>query len=724
VFWVDYGSEASIDADFAKIGEACGWSTGRTQVKDQLASSTKSSLLILDNCDDVQKDYPRYIPNSPKVSVILTTRRADANKYASRDPQDEGERLFLPLSGLDEESAIKLLLTVSETHAPDPQTIRQAKQIVSRLDFHPLAINVAGSLIQGCVNTIEEYAQALETMLTQKELLNYPHSEDARYKKITATFEVSADYLKELAKTDPSAKGALCLLDILGFMHHQDVSEEIFLRAFEYEGTVLADLEDEDYYYASIMGSFEHLSEWHVAQCRGIFSSLPPDQRIRLFQQSRFHLYRLSLVKLDPKQKCMSLHLLVHAWMRDRVPNPIEKCTAVGSLLTLSARGSRNWQPYTAQLAIHCQANFTIQQALGEPTIVSLDVCRIWYVYVTQLDYHSDLEALKVCTRLQEQTEKNFHNEPEHPSLTITRTRLAFLHFGGGQGQRAVEIMEQVKETHEDLPEGAHERLNSRLALGAVYRRTGQHDKAIETIEHVLVVYQREEPENDVQLQIVEQALARAYREGVQPAKAVEMLERAVNRGDILEESEDRLNFQRELTKAYLANKETAKAVQTLRHVIALEERTLPGEHPDRRDTRNILATLYGSLGDEQAALRAEMLEYAVQSMEALPETNVVLISTQRMLAVAWYETERNAEVVKALELMEHVVKVQEHLPDDDSETEKSEILLAFIKAQVEKFSPERGSAGSTARDPEPDPENPSLWTMLKLHLRGLVGGC
>jgi len=47
-------------------------------VRDQLACSKGSTLLILHNCDDIKKDYRQYIPNGAVVSIVMTTRLSDA----------------------------------------------------------------------------------------------------------------------------------------------------------------------------------------------------------------------------------------------------------------------------------------------------------------------------------------------------------------------------------------------------------------------------------------------------------------------------------------------------------------------------------------------------------------------------------------------------------------------------------------------------------------------
>lgn len=96
-------------------------------------------------------------------------------------------------------------------------------------------------------------------------------------------------------------------------MHHQDVSEDIFVGAWEYEETILSIYQSDD---EDDQADITHLSAWHVNRCQVVFSSLPLRERTQLFRRARAHPRRLSLVSVDDTHNCMSLHLMVHAWAR------------------------------------------------------------------------------------------------------------------------------------------------------------------------------------------------------------------------------------------------------------------------------------------------------------------------------------------------------------------------------------------------------------------------
>jgi tetratricopeptide (TPR) repeat protein len=535
ILWVDCESEASARTDFEKIGKKCGWSSD--SVKDQLAGPESQSLLILDNCDDVKTDYNRYIPTGSQVSVVLTTRLSDARKYASAGPHGMGrKKLFLRLEGLDAESAVDLVLEASDVEERNPEIIDQATQIVAALDFHPLALNAASSLIRSAVYSLGEYADALETRLAQRELLD-TESEQARYLRVSTTFEVSAESLQSLASTDPTAKAALALLDILGFMHHQNVSEEIFVRAWEYGDEILSHPE-------STVGGYGIgcLSAWDLHRCRSIFPSLPPDERIRLFRKARAHLYRLSLVNIGQAGKSMSLHLVVHAWARERVSRYHETWTDVALMLALSAQGHVDWQPFTPQLVCQYDVVFAFMQKvpIGSTMSDRWLRCRILCTYAWQM-----FQARLGSTRLLDtclQLESQMQGMPcDRTSVIMAGYLLGMAYLNNTQIPEAIDVLERVANMQSELSED--DGLVIQQALARAYLADGQNIKAIEILEYVVKVREEKLREDHPDRLASEHHLASACIAEGRTARAIELLEHVVKMKE--EDCPTRLAFQR-----------------------------------------------------------------------------------------------------------------------------------------------------------------------------------
>jgi hypothetical protein len=71
-------------------------------------------LLVFDNHDDMSFPLRDFFPTSSWGSIIVTSRRPDIKSYATMNHYHE-------LEGLDEESAIKLLLSISGRDQGDEQ---------------------------------------------------------------------------------------------------------------------------------------------------------------------------------------------------------------------------------------------------------------------------------------------------------------------------------------------------------------------------------------------------------------------------------------------------------------------------------------------------------------------------------------------------------------------------------------------------------------------------
>jgi tetratricopeptide (TPR) repeat protein len=515
------------------------------------------------------------------VSVILTTRLSDAGKYASLDPHDVSANLFLRLDGLDAEAAIDLILKASEVRERDVKSTQQARHIADVLDHHPLALVIASSLIQSTTYSLEEYAEALTTRFAQSELLN-TESEQATYRKVSATFEVSADTLMSLAKTDSSAQNALALLDILGFLHHQGVPEDIFVRAWESADVVSSRSKDKDW-------PSEDLTSWHVARSRYFPVHGTTEEKKRAFRRCRAHLIKLSLVSIDTTKRVMSLHSLVHTWARARAQHPIEAWTAAASILSLSTQDYREWRAFTPWLAKHLEACFTFQQSYSVTTSSSLDICRIWHAFAWQMECAHSPGATELCQRIV--GELSGREDSEY-LLVSSQHLLGILYRHNGQTLRAVELLEYVMKVREKLADDHPSRLASQHELAAAYRANGQVLRAIELLEHVVKVQEQLADDHPDRL-ASQHGLARAYRANGQVLRAIELLEHVVKvREQLADDHPSRLVYQHDLAISYWDNGQGIEAKCLLREVVAIQQKSLRADHPYRVSAERWLADI------------------------------------------------------------------------------------------------------------------------------------
>jgi hypothetical protein len=110
------------------------------QARQIVANLRRRWILVLDNADDLQTDYQRYIPSGGFGTVILTSRNPECRLYSTIGT--------LQVEGLDEVDAQHLLSKAAEISSE--QRTRQkddARGVADLLGSHPLALIQAGAYV-------------------------------------------------------------------------------------------------------------------------------------------------------------------------------------------------------------------------------------------------------------------------------------------------------------------------------------------------------------------------------------------------------------------------------------------------------------------------------------------------------------------------------------------------------------------------------------------------
>jgi len=109
-------------------------------IKKELRRRQQRFLCIFDGADEpsVIDQLPRYFPHNLAGDVIVSPRRMEASQLAT-EPE-----LNIEVKGLPEESACELLLYQAGITQPNEHETRKAEEIVKRLDYIALAIDLAG----------------------------------------------------------------------------------------------------------------------------------------------------------------------------------------------------------------------------------------------------------------------------------------------------------------------------------------------------------------------------------------------------------------------------------------------------------------------------------------------------------------------------------------------------------------------------------------------------
>lgn len=247
-------------------------------------------LLIIDNYDDIQQiEFDRHVPAEIVGSILITTRDrkiigpvANAGLFLGSMEESDAKQLFLRVSSVGEAEVD----ACSDMHHDD----QVLKQILRELQYFPLAIDQAASFIrENAPITLQEYLRYLEPRsLNREKLMRFKQARPEYPESVMTTWEISLEYLN---KSNPRASR---ILQLLGFLNNVPIPETLLTSTLR-----------------------QSQSSWYW----------PTDMREKLayleddvgFRMAIGALSSLSLVDRNPIFHTLSIHPLVHEWIRVRL---------------------------------------------------------------------------------------------------------------------------------------------------------------------------------------------------------------------------------------------------------------------------------------------------------------------------------------------------------------------------------------------------------------------
>ena len=532
------------------------------------------------------------------------------------------------ITGLDAKDAVQLLLKSSAIRE-DLWGINMvdAYRVVETLDRHALAITQAGAFIKRKFCSLNEYPEIFRQHL-------FPRQAQSTYQNVYATFDVSATFLAESGQEKHLR--ALQLLNILGFMHLNQVSESIFTRAAKHISRVLVANRNGE--------SFAQLYSWHIE--RVPLTILPKITMSGLdtfaFREARDTLASLSLVKISGAGYEMSMHPLVHVWVRDRMQN---------SPATLRAE----WERAAVILALSTEESSSYQNCFPSLNI-QITAC---------------LEACPTDI---------ITAPPFNTGYAHLFYRLGYTHIFNGLTSKSVTDALYGYINNFSLSE--RNVIQCKRILGSYLLTRGDNVLAAAMLEEVVQFEGSTLSDNNYDRITAQHELARALIDVGETARAIMLLEEVVQiqNSTLPEDHNDRLAPQLELARALTVVGENARAVALLEEVVRIEVLTLPEDHHDRLFSQHMLARALIEVGENA---RAVALLGKVVRIEALtlPEDHRDRLACQHELARALIEVGENA---RAVALLEEVVRIRAlTLPEDHHNRLASQYLLAQAVASV-----------------------------------------
>ena len=277
----------------SKMARMCKVGESMEDFKRCLVNSPEPWLLILDNADDPLLNISKFFPVGNRGTIIITSRNPECRCHATVG--------YTEMHEMKSDDAITLLLKGADLSVHDYNLRDHARPIVQTLGYLALAVSQAAASIRQKVCSLENYLDAFtrhrNVLLSRKSLQS---SSDYKYTVYT-TWGISVDSIKDLAKdpTDSMAATALEFLTFFGFCHFDDISESIFRSAWDrFDRT-------EQY-------------QWWASNQLGMIR----DRQFSSWDSLRFNeamglLSSYSLIRVSGLDSRISLHPLVHSWIRD-----------------------------------------------------------------------------------------------------------------------------------------------------------------------------------------------------------------------------------------------------------------------------------------------------------------------------------------------------------------------------------------------------------------------
>lgn len=308
---------------------------------DWISNSKSNWLMIFDSADIGYEIVGKFIPSGNKGNILITSRDPQLGRITSFANSLEVDQMSI-------NEAISLLMKCGNL----PAFKDSVKEVALELGCIPLAIDQAGAYMQACQCDPDDYMELFIKHKDQMMLDSFMAASDYRYSAF-GTWEISVKEIENRAKYKDetqakTAQSALFLLGIFAFLHHENISEDIFRKAAECY--VKRDLDMEQKRGLLIIAATLDNKDLHLNE-KGEWDRF-------LFHAAMKMLLSFSLVRGN--LKLYTMHPLVHAWTRIRLNDSEQAsyCSKTRALLACSIEctGSTDNLKWCGKLVKHVKA--------------------------------------------------------------------------------------------------------------------------------------------------------------------------------------------------------------------------------------------------------------------------------------------------------------------------------------------------------------------------------
>ena len=689
VFFIDASSASRAEQGFSAIAERCQVGNSMDEFKRWLTNLAEDWLLIIDNADDPSLDILPYFPPSCRGTIIITTRNPDCKIHATVG--------FRNIGAMGREEAISLLLKASGEQETDCSLRSRALPVVETLWSLALAIIQAGAVIRQKLCTFEDYCNAYN--IRRKELLTFhPVQAGSDYKfTVYTTWEVSKESIRDIANKQnatqearQTAINALELLTFFGFCHFDDIWEDFFQVAW---------------------GKLSKLSAspwWRPESFQKLLGNRPPERDAFPFRQALSLLSSYSLIQWSDLR--VSLHPLVHSWIRDSLVEEAQLRHWTSSLTNLALMWGGHGQSYEyhRRLMPHVQACLGVRDLkylLIDDTLVIERAHITSYLLDVYSHCHQPGELLRLSESALEYTRKLLGDGHDLTWTFMDHNISAYKYL-----QQYQEIINKAETWAEDFLSSPSPVISSVTVsimsqLMEAYDNLKHTKKALDLGEKLVALCIDNRGEDDLNTWGVMQDLAHSYVGIGRWVEAAELGKRVIRRQENFLSDDDPifLSSKNELAVMYIQMGQYQEAVDILQHVVAKRQIALADNHPSTLGSQVILATAYDGLG--QPGTGIPLLVHAIGLGEKYGVPDAELQFWKRRLArsrvseaylLRTRRTDLQPEVV--ISLLVEAIEMGEKTGVADDELRNWKSGLAWVKAleagrlwekRIEPFQPD-----------------------------------
>ena len=602
VFFVDTSSADIAEQAFSKMARVCKVGEKMEDFKRCLANSPEPWLLILDNADDPSWDISQFFPVGNRGTIIVTSRNPDCKSHSTVGSKE--------LHEMEGHEATTLLLRSGDLPSEDENLRGVAQPIVQTLGYLALAVSHAGASIRQRTCTLEGYLDIYKRH--RKKLLSSQRVQAATDYKYTVytTWEISVDSIKELAKnpTEMAAANALELLIIFGFCHFDDITEGMFRSAWDSFGRT----ESHAWWVSNLLGMIRdrQLPSW---------DSLGFNQAIHLLSS-------YSLIHVSGPDNRISLHPLVHSWIRDSLNQEVHLKWWTITVSTLALPGNSFSYPLYRQLKVHLRHCIGIGQLddLFIEDDVSSDrvaiLCQIISIYVD----HPFEDALMISERALEYSRKFLGDGCYYTCQLVWQLAIIFNDLS--EFQKAADLLQDTSNISiQALGQADELTLLLMEQLGRAYSALGRKQEALELAEKCLAFCEKSLDERDNRYLRAEKCVAIMYSEFGRHEEAVDLLKKVLaGINENLDEDDIHvLDLEFLLALAYSKSGQHQVALEMFNNSLKKVSRNFGEDYPRTLDMMVLTAAEYGHVGQPEKGLPLVVKALEVGSRADMNDTHL-----------------------------------------------------------------------------------------------------